>query len=192
MRLLPILLCLAFVGCHERQDAPTVPKAKAPDAAVPTDREELREELNKLYQRKVLLEDSLERANEAALQTKLWLAAGTLTLAGLVLIGLGIWTTRKLLVTGGVAVLGLAGACVVAVHLVPYLFWLGIGAVATVAGMAVWMLRNRENALTQVSSAVQEAKDRLPEFRANYRDIFRSNIDTGADRILNTIRRNHH
>jgi hypothetical protein len=189
MRLITLaLFCWLCLGCGDARSVGVVPAAKAPDAPLSDDIDGLRQELRDLEQRKRIVQDALDQARLESVQTKLWLASGTFTFAGLVLIALGVWTTRRILVSAGVAALGAAGLCVVAVHLVPYLLWIGLAVLAGVIAFTVWMLRNRETALTQVSAAVDEAKARLPEFRDKYRDIFRANIDTSADHVLNSIR----
>ena len=192
-----LLLCSFFIAANDcggqdpRATTPATPVV--PSAALPTDLKGLQEELKNVRARESLLriaiadaKDEAAQARLEAVQIKLWIGSGACFLAALVLVGLGIWTTRRILVEVGIAAAGLGGLLIVAAWLVPYALWIGIGVVVIIAGLVTYMLVNRERALHQVTAAVDALKPQLP----GYRDHFRQHIDTGADRLLNHIRRN--
>jgi len=186
-----VMLLTLFMlgGCPlTRVEGPSVNNVKKPEAEIPTDREELKKELISLHARERIIEGALEDAKIDALQTKIWVGVGLCVLAGLVLIAIGIWTTRRILVEVGIGALGLASLGAVAAWLVPYILWTGVGVSVIVIGTVIFMLANREKALRQVTEAVNDSKSLIPEFKKNYQQIFNGRIDTGVDLLLNSIR----
>ncbi len=160
-------------------------------APLPDDAKSLKNERDDLKARLRLVEGKLTDTNNEAIQTKIWFGVGALILAGGVLIFLGVYTTRRFLISLGVGALGLAALGVLAVPLVPYIAWIGGAAAALVLGTALYMLRNRETGLVQVSKAVASAKTKIPAFRNGYKAIFSGHIDTGIDNLLTSVRKHH-
>lgn len=196
MRILALfLLCCFFIGasdCSAKRDEPTPATSVVPSAPLPTDLKGLQDELKNVRARESLLRVAISDAKEEAaiarqeaVQVKLWIGSGACFLAAIVLVGLGIWTTRRILVEVGIAAAGLGGLLIVAAWLVPYALWIGLGIAVVVVGMAVWMLRNREKALHQVTAAVDAIKPQVPGYRA----IFSQHIDTAQDHLLDHIRK---
>lgn len=182
-----IMLLTLFMlgGCPNDRKIAVV---QAPEAPIPATLEEMKKELVAVRARERLLEGSIEDAKIDALQTKIWVGVGLCVLAGLILIAVGIWTSRRILVEVGIGALGLAALGSLAAWLVPYILWIGIGVAVIVIGFVIFMLANREKALTQVSKAVDDAKENIPEFKAGYKRIFQSHIDTAMDRVVNSVR----
>jgi hypothetical protein len=149
---------------------------------------ELRQERDDLEDRLQRVNHAMKIASDDAIQFKIWVGVGALVLGGLVLVALGVWTTRRILIEVGIACFGLAGLGAMAAWLVPYILWIGLSIAAFIIGGAIWMLANRERALKQVSDAVDTAKARIPEFKAEYKGIFNEHIDSGMDRIINSVR----
>ena len=177
-----IILCVVFLsGCWEAR--PAWP-AHESEAALPTDVAGLTKELQKVRSQERVLLGAIDDAKNEAAQSKLWVGAGTCFLACLILVALGIWTTRRLLVQIGLGVGALGGLLIFAAWLVPYALYIGLGVGTLVAIGAVYMLINRERALRQVTTAVGEIKSQVP----GYREIFRAQIDERSDAIINSIR----
>lgn len=183
---LVFLLCGCSVGTVE--SVRSLDKPTELYAPIPTSAQGIADELKTTRARVALLQSALQDAKDSELQTKIWVGVGALVLAGIVLIGLGIWTTHKILISFGVAALGLAGLGTLAAWLVPYLIYIGIAVALAVITAAIYMLKNREKALTQVTQAVDTAKDRIPAFALGYANIFREHIDTDADKVVNAVR----
>jgi hypothetical protein len=158
------------------------------DRPIPTDREALRKELAETRDREARLALALDRANNEATQTKIWLGVGACVLAGIVLLVLGVWTTRRILVEIGLGAFALAALGALAAWLVPYILWIGIGLAVIVIGVAVYMLVNREKAVKQIAAGVDDAADRIPEFRDKFKRIFNENIDTNIDYVIKAVR----
>lgn len=190
IRLCVVLLLTFFMigGCTTGRPGPSIGTVQKPEAEIPTSVDELKKELIAIRARERIIQGALEDAKTEALQTKIWVGVGLCVLAGLVLIALGIWTTRRILVEVGIGALGLAALGVLAAWLVPYILWIGIGVAVIVIGFVVFMLTNREKALKQVSRAVDDAKESIPEFKAGYKRIFQSHIDTAMDNVVNSVR----
>lgn len=161
---------------------------QAHDRPIPTDRDALRKELAETRDREARLALALERANNEATQTKIWFGVGACVLAGIILLVLGGWTTRRILVEIGLGAFALAALGALAAWLVPYILWIGIGLAVIVIGVAIFMLTNREKALKQVSRAVDDAKESIPEFKLGYKRIFQSHIDTAMDKVVDSVR----
>lgn len=188
-----LVLCiwalLAIGGCsREPVVAASLNTPVVVEALLSDDPEVLKKELSNLRARERLVSGALEDAKNDALQTKIWLGVGALVLAGMILVFLGIYTSRHFLLSLGVGAFGLAALGVLAAALVPYILWIGLGTSVVVIGAAVYMLLNREKALKQVTRAVNSSKERIPQFKEAYRDIFNGEIDTGIDTLLNSIR----
>lgn len=180
--LLAIILILS-TGCDERVG--TIPAGPIiVEAELPKDVSGLASELKNVRARARILEGALADAKNDAAQSKLWIGAGTCFLACLVLVAIGIWTTRRLLVKIGLGVGALGGLLIFAAWLVPYALYIGLTIGALVAVAAVYMLVNRERALTQVTRAVGDIKELVP----NFRGVFNSHIDERSDRLLDSIR----
>lgn len=189
-KLLALILALFVVqlgGCSWDVRKVESTKIEA-DAPISDNVEELRAELRVIRLRERIIDGALKDAEQAALQTKIWIGVGASALAGIVLIGLGIWTTRRILVEIGIGALALAALGAVLAELVPYILWIGIGVLILVVGACLFMLVNREKGLRQVTNAVEDAKASIPEFGAGYKRIFNSHIDTPVDKLLNSIR----
>lgn len=186
---LTIWLIMAVGGCPSR-DKPeeSLNKPVVVEAPLSDDPAVLKKELANLRARERLVEGALEDAKNEALQVKIWLGVGALVLAGIILVFLGVYTSRTFLLSLGVGAFGLAALGVLAAALVPYIFWIGLGVSAIVIATAIYMLMNREKALHQVTQAVNDSKERIPQFKDAYRDIFNGRIDTGIDTLLNSIR----
>ena len=186
MRMFIISVCMLLVGCDDR--CPTIGTLPSGPvivgAELPKDVTGLSNELKNIRARERILEGALADAKTEAAQSKLWIGAGTCFLACLVLVALGIWTTRKLLVQIGLGVGALGGLLIFAAWLVPYALYIGLSIGALVVAGTVYMLLNRERALTQVASAVEAVKGDLPGFK----DTFRKHIDTQSSSIIDSIR----
>lgn len=186
---LTIWLIMAVGGCQPRNKP--VEDLRGPvtvEAPLSDDPAVLKKELANLRARERLVEGALEDAKNEALQVKIWLGVGALVLAGIILVFLGVYTSRSFLLSLGVGAFGLAALGVLAAALVPYIFWIGLGVSAIVIATAIYMLMNREKALHQVTAAVNDSKERIPQFKDAYRDIFNGRIDTGIDTLLDSIR----
>lgn len=184
--LVVIALC---TGCSlSTADTPRLTPADVvhPASAIPEDVSELEAELKNVRARERLLTGALDDARTSAAQNKLWLGSGGCFLAALVLVGIGIWTSRRILIEIGIAAAGLGGLLIFAAWLAPYALPIGITVAISVIGVAVWMLVNREKALGQVTHAVDAIKPLLP----NYADSFRQHIDSSADRLIDHVRKN--
>lgn len=184
-----VLACGA--SCSSRKPAPTHNTIDTPvkvEAPLPSSVKDLEEEKKNLKARLTLVENALEDKKNEEIQLKIWLGVGALVLAGIILVFLGVYTSRTFLLSLGVGAFGLAALGVLAAALVPYILWIGIGVSAIVLAAAIYMLLNREKALRQVTKAVESSKERIPGFREHYRDIFNGEIDTGIDTLLNSIR----
>lgn len=185
LAIITLLSIFMLGGCPNGRKVAVV---QAPEAAIPSSLADMKEELVAVRARARLLEGAIEDAKVDALQTKIWVGVGLCVLAGLVLIAVGIWTSRRILVEVGIGALGLAALGSLAAWLVPYILWIGIGVAVIVIGFVIFMLANREKALTQVAKAVDDAKESIPEFKAGYKRIFQSHIDTAMDRVVDSVR----
>lgn len=184
--LLLLIALLLLTGCNGRRPGVHTPGTKVDaGAAVPESVKELEDELRNVRARERLLAGALDDARTEAIQTKLWIGAGACLLAALVLVGIGIWTSRRVLIEIGIAAAGLAGLLIFAAWLAPYALWIGIGVALLMIGIAVWMLCNRQKSLEQVTRAVDAIKPRVPE----YAEIFNQHIDTGVDHLINHVRK---
>jgi hypothetical protein len=187
--LVSLILVVLLNGCSVGR-APVAASSPADpvnaSAALPTSVKDLSDELRTVRARERLLEGALADARTDAVQTKLWLGAGACFLAALVLVGIGIWTSRRLLIEIGVAAAGLGGLLIFAAWLAPYALLIGIVVAVAVIGTAAWMLLNRQRSLEQVTRAVDAIKNKVPD----YREIFRQHIDTGAERLIHHVRDN--
>lgn len=181
--LLPLL-----TGCQVRSEMPSPARTVQPGAPLPDDIDGLKAELKANRARQSILEGAISDARLEAIQTKLYVGVGACVLAGVVLIGLGIWTTRRVLIQLGVLAFGLAALGWVMAALVPYLLWIGVAVLLAVIAAAVWMLRNREKTIGQVANAVDAAKTAVPAFGDRYKEIFRQHLDTYADNIVSSVR----
>lgn len=184
---------MALGGCPdwsrlEAKKENTISTPANPTAPLPEDTEGLKKERDNLKARLSLIENAIEDKKNEAIQFKIWLGVGALVLAGIILVFLGVYTSRSFLLSLGVGAFGLAALGVLAASLVPYILWIGLGVSAIVIGVAIYMLLNREKALRQVTAAVNSSKERIPQFREGYKDIFNGHIDTGIDTLLNSIR----
>jgi len=185
MRLLFFIVAIFLCSCGDRNATGVIPSAPiVVEAELPKDVAGLSNELKNVRARARILEGALDDAKNEAAQSKLWIGAGTCLLACLVLVAIGIWTTRRLLVQIGLGVGALGGLLIFAAWLVPYALYIGLSVGALVAAGAVYMLINRERALAQVVPAVNEIKEQVP----NYREIFRKHIDVKSDKIIGSIR----
>lgn len=131
---------------------------------------------------KVALED--ERTEAA--QSKIWWFVGIMSVLALLSAGLAIfipsvarWAIRLALAAGAVAALA-----VFAAWLLPYLWWIGGGLslVGAVGAVVYWRLDAKSR--DQVLKAVDAVKDRVPDFKAT----FRQHIDEDADMAINKAR----
>ena len=188
LSLLIVLVTVQTGGCSDKSRYDAVIQKVERDAPISDNVEDLKAELRTIRARERIIEGALEDAKIDALQTKLWIGVGAAVLAGLVLVALGIWTTRRFLVELGLGAFALAALGAGAAWLVPYMIWIGAGLAVVVIGIAVYMLANREKALKQVTNAVDESKALIPQFRDQYRSIFRGHIDTAMDRVVNSVR----
>jgi hypothetical protein len=185
--LVAVILLLLLSGCSGGRSvgvAITPASPVQPGAALSSDIKELTEELKNVRARERLLEGAIDDARTEAVQTKLWLGAGTCFLAALVLVGIGIWTSRRLLIEIGVAAAGLGGLLIFAAWLAPYALIIGITVGVIVIGITVWMLVNRQKGLEQVTRAVDAIKPALP----GYKEIFLQHIDTTAEHLIDHVR----
>lgn len=180
------LIAGMLMGCSGRSVGVHTPGTTVDaGAAVPGSVKELEDELRNVRARERLIAGALDDARTDAIQTRLWLGAGTCLLAALVLVGIGIWTSRRLLIEIGIAAAGLAGLLIFAAWLAPYALLIGIGVGVLMIAIAVWMLVNRQRSLEQVTKAVDAVKPRLPE----YKEIFSRHIDTGVDHLIDHVRK---
>jgi len=188
VKILLILIAIFLCSCSTGRDTGTVGVIPSGpiivEAELPKDVTGLTNELKNVRARARILEGALDDAKNEAAQSKLWIGAGTCFLACLVLVAIGIWTTRRLLVQIGLGVGALGGLLIFAAWLVPYALYIGLTVGALVAVGAVYMLVNRERALTQVASAVDAVKEKVPD----YRETFRKHIDAKSDKIIGSIR----
>lgn len=186
---LSIWLVFAVGGCQAKRTAPqNLNTPVVVEAPISDDPEVLKKELANLRARERLVVGALEDAKNEALQFKIWIGVGALALAGMILVFLGVYTSRSFLLSLGVGAFGLAALGVLAAALVPYIFWIGLGVSALVIAAAVYMLLNREKGLRQLTQAVEDSKKRIPQFQDAYKDIFNGRIDTGVDTLLDSIR----
>lgn len=183
-----ILLSLFTVSCGDRNaSVGSIPKGPIQvEATVPSDVTGLSEELKNVRARERILVGALEDAKTESRQTKLWVGAGTCAFAGLVLIGLGIWTTRTVLIQIGAGAFGLGGLCVVLAWLVPFALYIGLGVGVLVVGVAVYMLVNREKTLTKTTNAIEELKTYVPKWKEIL--VKHVGLGTSADKIISSIR----
>jgi heme exporter protein D len=191
LSILIVLITVNTGGCsigEARAGAALADEMGSYDKPLPTDVASLRKELAATQDREARISIALKHAEDVARQTEIWIGVGACVLAGIVLIVLGIWTTRRVLVEIGIGAFALAALGALVAWLVPYFFWIGIGVALIVIAAAVYMLLNREKALTQVTHAVDDAKESIPEFKAGYKRIFQSHIDTAMDRIVHSVR----
>lgn len=183
------LLIVALCGCDLRAvahaDQPTPATPVQAGAALPESTKDLEVELKAVRARERLLVGALDDARTDAIQTRLWLGSGACFLACLVLVAIGIWTSRRLLIELGVVAGGLGGLCIFAAWLAPYALAIGIAIGVLAVAIAVWMLVNRQRGLEQVTAGVDELKQRVPDYAA----IMRQHIDTGADRLIDHVRK---
>jgi hypothetical protein len=181
------LLVSALSGCSDGRTVGITPATKVePGAALSSDIKELAEELKNVRARERLLVGALDDARTDALQTKLWMGAGACFLAAIVLVGIGIWTSRRILIEIGVVAGGLGGLLIFFAWLAPYALWIGIAVAVLMICIAVYMLVNRQKGLEQVTRAVDAIKPALP----GYREVFNQFIDTGPDHLLDHVRKN--
>lgn len=185
--LIAFLALVALTGCDVRAGThavatPATPVVEA--AALPEDVKSIEAELKAVRGRERLLVGALDDARTEAAQTSLRIGAGACLLAALVLFGLGVWTSRPLLVHLSIGAAALGGLLIFAAVLAPYAMWIGIGIALIVIGIAVWMLVNRQRGLEQVSRAVDAIKPALPEYAA----IFRQHLDTGVEHLIDHVR----
>ena len=185
--ILLIMACALLLSCSERTPLiGVIPSGPIHvGAELPKDVAGLTYELKNIRARARILEGALTDAKEESAQSKLWIGAGTCFLACLILVAIGVWTTRRSLVQIGIGVGALGGLLIFAAWLVPYALYIGLTVGALVAVGAVYMLLNRERALTQVASAVEDVKGQIPGFK----ETFRKHIDTKSDRIIESIRK---
>lgn len=155
---------------------------------IPTDIAGIKKELAATQDREARLVVALKHAEDDAIQTKIWVGVGACVLAGLVLVVIGIWTTRRMLVEIGIGAFVLAGLGAVLAWLVPYVLYIGLGIAVIAIGIAVYMLINREKAVKQIAAGVDTAADRIPEFRDNFKRIFNEHIDSNIDKVIKTVR----
>lgn len=186
--ILIILLSLFTVSCGDRNaSVGLIPKGPIQvEASVPSDVASLSEELKNVRARERILVGALEDAKTESRQTNLWVGAGMCAFAGLVLIGLGIWTTRTVLIQIGVGAFGLGGLCVVLAWLVPFALYIGLGVGVLVVGVAVYMLVNREKTLTKTTNAIEELKTYVPKWKEIL--VKHVGLGTSADKIISSIR----
>lgn len=173
-------------GCPNNRSVQYVPPVEA--RPLPTGVEDLKKHVAQLRDELARGEIALAHAKEDAIQVKIWIGVGACCLAGLVLVALGIWTTRRVLVEIGLAAFGLAALGVMAAWLVPYIFWIGLAVAVIVIGVVIYMLVNRERAVKQIGEGVSAAAERIPEFDAQFRRIFNEHIDTNIDKVIKTVR----
>ncbi len=189
---LSIWLVMAVGGCPDDRKPQatqnTINTPANPTAPLPENVEGLKKERDNLKARLSLVENAIEDKKNEQIQLKIWIGVGALVLAGIILVFLGVYTSRTILLSIGVGAFGLAALGVLAAALVPYIMWIGIGISLIVIAMAVYMLLNREKAIKQVSNAVDTAKKRVPAFNDAYKDIFNGHIDTHIDTLLDSIR----
>jgi uncharacterized protein YhaN len=123
-------------------------------------------------------------------QVMLWWFSGIMLVVGLAAVALAIWipATAKWAVRFAIACGVVSGLAIFLAWLVPYLIW--IGGTMVVGGLiaaAVWW-KGDHKSLTQVVEAVGEAKNKVPEFKAAYKGIFREIIDTDAQNRITAVR----
>jgi hypothetical protein len=183
-----LLLTLAFLmaGCSDGQTVGVRAPSEHVEAGAPisNDVKELKEELQTVRARERLLVGAIDDAQTASVQGKLWLGAGACFLAGLVLVGLGVWTSRRVLIELGVAVAGLGALLVFTAWLVPYALFIGIGVAVLVISIATWMVVRGHAAMSQLTAGVDALKPLVPE----YAGILRRHIDTGAEKLISHVR----
>lgn len=104
-------------------------------------------------------------------------------------------TTRSILRPVAVFLGALVPVLLFAAWLIPYLPWIALGTGVCILGVGGYYLstnerthRLKDRATEQVIEAVGAAKERIPEFRTGYKDIFRATIDTDVDHHLNRLR----
>lgn len=188
MKITPWLLVIFFFLCANCNGTPR-PAAKLSDkverdAPIPNSEKELKEEIKNVRARLRLLDGALEDERVESAQTKLWISAGSCWLAALVLFGIGLWTSRAILVQLAAAAAGLGALLLVTAWLVPYAYFIGAGAVLLMVGIAVYMLCNRDSTLTKVVKGVEKLKTHVP----GYRKIMKSEMTKGADSLVGHIR----
>lgn len=182
-----VLLSLFTVSCGERNaNVGMLGKPIKVEAEVPKDVSGLSEELKNVRARERILVGALEDAKTESRQTKLWVGAGACAFAGLILIALGIWMTRSVLIQIGVGAFGLGGLCVVLAWLVPYALYIGLGVGVLVAGVSIYMLVNRDKALKKTTNAIEELKTYAPRWKEVL--VKHVGLGTKADKLIQSIR----
>ena len=131
-----------------------------------------------------IVKGQIKAEQNARLAMKLYLTAGALGAAALILVVLGVFLTKPSLFYAAFACgVGAALATFVAT-LVPYLMYISVGVGVTVIGAMAYMLIKRHTTLTQVVTAVEGFKDKMP----GYKEHFNSIIDDGSDALITSIR----
>lgn len=123
-------------------------------------------------------------------QVKLYWFSGIMLVVGLAAVALAIWipATAKWAVRFAIACGVVSGLAIFLAWLVPYLVW--VGGALVVGGLiaaAVWW-KGDHKGLEQVVEAVGDAKEKIPAFKAAYKGIFSSIIDTDAEKRITAVR----
>jgi hypothetical protein len=129
---------------------------------------------------------ALGAARTEAAQTKLWWFVGIMGVACAALVALAIFvpSVAKWSVRGAVACGATAALAAFISWLLPYLFWIGLALLVTgvISVIVYWRLDAKSR--DQVVKAVDDLKEKVP----NYREHFNQYIDEDADRHLDRTR----
>jgi hypothetical protein len=129
---------------------------------------------------------ALGEARIEASRTKLWWFVGIMSVASAALVALAIFvpSVAKWSVRGAAACGAVAALAAFVSWLLPYLFWVGLALliVGLVSAIVYWRLDAKSR--DQVVKAVDDLKERIPD----YRDHFNKYIDEDADLHLDRAR----
>lgn len=188
MKMVALALLAFFFVCAdcdgEVRDKPKLSEKVEADAPLPATDKDARDELKQVRARERLLEGIIEDNRIESAQTKLWVGSGACWLAAVVLLVIALWTGRTMLIQFAVAAAGLGGLLLVSAWLVPYALIIGVGAVLVMAVVAVYMIRSRDKALTEVAAGVEVLKPLVP----GYKDVFRKTMSKASDKLVGHIR----
>lgn len=138
----------------------------------------------------VLKDKQIAAEHDRLEQVRLYWFSGIMLLVGLAAVALAIWmpATAKWAVRFAIACGVVSGLAVFLAWLVPYLIW--VGGALVISGLiaaAIWW-KGDHKGLEQVVEAVGEAKNKVPEFKAAYKGIFTSIIDSDAEKRITAVR----
>jgi predicted phage tail protein len=148
------------------------------------ERDKLKQQLVDNDKETQVIKGQIKAEKDARLALKLYLTAGGLGAAALLLVVLGVWLAKPSFFYGAVACAAGAAVATVFAWLVPYLLYLAGGVVLILAAIMAYMLIHRHTTLTQVVTAVEGFKSRMP----GYKEHFDSIIDDSSDALITSIR----